>query len=352
MMELKVQCDCGQRFKFDVEPVNNRMPFPVNCPVCGADGTEKANEILRQRAPAPAAPAFVARPAAPVAMAVPVATPVAAPVAAPPPGLRLNRAAPAANVADNAPVAAPPARPATALPRLQPPSAAPGAPGSRKPSFALGLLGALVGTLVGSLVYFLIFNFTGLRLKPLAIGVGYLAGFGADFLSRKEGSKELGMIAAVLALAGIVGAQYLVARNWWGAGEDAKPGQSAYETSVAEARKVMAAMPNESDQEIRVYLAKENADEGEKPDPKSVTDDEIKEFRQSTLPEMRDLAGGKITKEEFEKKNQADAAQTKEEQVIEERTFKAVFLLLLLSKVNLVSMCIAAGLAYKVCANA
>jgi hypothetical protein len=27
MIELKVHCDCGQRYKFDVEPVNNQMPF-------------------------------------------------------------------------------------------------------------------------------------------------------------------------------------------------------------------------------------------------------------------------------------------------------------------------------------
>jgi hypothetical protein len=48
MMELKVQCDCGQKYKFDVEPVNNRMPYAVACPICGADGTGKANAILQQ----------------------------------------------------------------------------------------------------------------------------------------------------------------------------------------------------------------------------------------------------------------------------------------------------------------
>src|SRR6266478_3537593 len=65
MLEIKVQCDCGQRYKFDVEPVDGRMPFVVNCPICGLSGTEKANEILqglsRQNAPAlslAAAPAF------------------------------------------------------------------------------------------------------------------------------------------------------------------------------------------------------------------------------------------------------------------------------------------------------
>jgi hypothetical protein len=45
-MELKVVCGCGQKYKFDVEPVNGRMPFAVNCPVCGVDGTVAANAIL------------------------------------------------------------------------------------------------------------------------------------------------------------------------------------------------------------------------------------------------------------------------------------------------------------------
>lgn len=59
-MEIKVQCDCGQKFKFDVEPVNGQVPFAVKCPVCGFDGTARANVILQQllvSAPAPFASA-------------------------------------------------------------------------------------------------------------------------------------------------------------------------------------------------------------------------------------------------------------------------------------------------------
>src|SRR5204862_3255484 len=63
MTEIKVECDCGQRFKFDVEPVHGRMPFPVACPNCGADATEKANTVLQgiaaeatQPAPTPEPP--------------------------------------------------------------------------------------------------------------------------------------------------------------------------------------------------------------------------------------------------------------------------------------------------------
>jgi hypothetical protein len=50
-MELKIVCGCGQKYAFDVEPVNGRMPVKVACPACGADGTEAANNILGQYFP-------------------------------------------------------------------------------------------------------------------------------------------------------------------------------------------------------------------------------------------------------------------------------------------------------------
>src|SRR5215471_6685893 len=58
-MEVKVLCSCGQKFKFDVEPINGVMPFSVNCPVCGADGTAAANAVIAQ-SPVPVAPVPVA----------------------------------------------------------------------------------------------------------------------------------------------------------------------------------------------------------------------------------------------------------------------------------------------------
>jgi hypothetical protein len=54
-MEVKVQCPCGTRYAFDVEPVYDRMPGRVNCPGCGADGTDFANEVIRQKLAAAAA---------------------------------------------------------------------------------------------------------------------------------------------------------------------------------------------------------------------------------------------------------------------------------------------------------
>ncbi len=48
LVPIKVQCTCGQKYAFEVEAAGGRMPWPVNCPSCGADGTATANEILRQ----------------------------------------------------------------------------------------------------------------------------------------------------------------------------------------------------------------------------------------------------------------------------------------------------------------
>jgi hypothetical protein len=351
MRELKIQCDCGQKYKFDVEPVNGLMPFSVNCPIFGVDGTEKANQALRPMTPPP-----VARVTAP--RAVPVAVPVAAAslVPAPPssaPRLRIGAAAvePAASSPSVAEAAAPlPIAPIAAA--AQPAGAAAATP-AKKPSFALGLLGGLIGALVGSLIYFLVFRYSGVRIKLLAIGVGYLAGLGAELLGRKEGSKELGMITAALALAGIVGAQYAVSRIWWNESSHAIAKLSSYETRVTDAKKVATAIPNGSDQEIRLYLAKQAADEGEKPDPKAITDDEVKEFRETSLPETRDLASGKLTKVDYEKKHTEEmAAASKADGEPDEGTFKAFFLVLLISRLNIFSLIAAAGLAFKLCANA
>jgi hypothetical protein len=47
-MTIKVQCGCGARYSFEVEPRDGAMPFQVNCPNCNADGTAAANEVITQ----------------------------------------------------------------------------------------------------------------------------------------------------------------------------------------------------------------------------------------------------------------------------------------------------------------
>ena len=46
MITVKIECRCGQHYTFEVEPVNGRMPNPIFCPVCTADGTLAANEQI------------------------------------------------------------------------------------------------------------------------------------------------------------------------------------------------------------------------------------------------------------------------------------------------------------------
>jgi hypothetical protein len=47
MIPIKIHCSCGQKFAFDVEPVNGRMPSAMACPVCGREATQAANEQIR-----------------------------------------------------------------------------------------------------------------------------------------------------------------------------------------------------------------------------------------------------------------------------------------------------------------
>lgn len=63
-MEIKIQCGCGAKYKFDAEPVNGRMPVTITCPSCGANGTEDANQQIAQSAPRSASSASAPPPVA------------------------------------------------------------------------------------------------------------------------------------------------------------------------------------------------------------------------------------------------------------------------------------------------
>ena len=52
---IRIECDCGQPYAFEIEPVNGRMPVPVACPTCGRDGTIAANAVITE-ALTPSAP--------------------------------------------------------------------------------------------------------------------------------------------------------------------------------------------------------------------------------------------------------------------------------------------------------
>lgn len=90
-MEVKVFCNCGAKFKFETQPVRGRMAAPVNCPVCGADATELANQVIAEKianAPAPVAIAVTPLAPTPTAATPAPATPTigVTAVTPPPPG--------------------------------------------------------------------------------------------------------------------------------------------------------------------------------------------------------------------------------------------------------------------------
>jgi len=170
-MELKVLCHCGQKYKFDVEPVSNRMPFAVNCPSCGADGTGLADSQLSQM-PITAVPAIA------VAAIVPMA---AAPALA-------------------APAAIPPQRPNVRSPTLQ---------AGPRFSLGMGILGAFIGASVAAGLMYGFYLWAAFRFPLLGVGIGALTGILARVLA-KGTATELGVVSAVLALAATTGTLWLI----------------------------------------------------------------------------------------------------------------------------------------------
>lgn len=53
MVAVKIQCACGQRYSFELEPGVRCITSGIVCPICGADGTDAANAVLSREAQAP-----------------------------------------------------------------------------------------------------------------------------------------------------------------------------------------------------------------------------------------------------------------------------------------------------------
>jgi len=179
IFEVKIQCGCGTRYKFDVEPWQGRMPSPVHCPGCGFPGTDEANAQLQKRL----APAAV-----PLKKTAPI-----------PPATSLTRSAPASVELLLDPAPAP--RPGTPK----------GGTDAEHPQaverFALGVMGAVAMGLLAALGWFFVIKWTSHPIGFAAWGVGLLVGLGTRAPGR-QGSRRLGWVAAGCALAAILGGQW------------------------------------------------------------------------------------------------------------------------------------------------
>jgi hypothetical protein len=190
-MEIKVGCNCGQNYKFDVEPVHARMPVKVACPGCGVDGTEAANQYLAQQ--------FPNQPPIPVAMRVQPAAPAGA----------LRVSVPAA-------AAAPPILPAPGDITQRPsPAFKAGAAKPKKSaefSLGMGIVGAVLGAAVGAGLMYGFYMWANFRFPLMGTCIGALVGLGARLLA-KGTDTTLGAIAGVIALISTAGALYFMYGN-------------------------------------------------------------------------------------------------------------------------------------------
>lgn len=188
LVEIKIQCDCGTKYKFEVEPLQGRMPQRVFCPGCGFEGTGAANEQLLEKLPA---------------------TPTVAAKTTPIPQLPVPP-----KPVENLTASAMEVLPAAPLPRRSFPGAVPtarrveGLPRMSRSRFLAGLTGAFLTGAVGALAWFFLIKVTGYQIGFAAWGVGLLVGMGTRGLGR-EGSQGLAAAAAVCALAAVAGGQLL-----------------------------------------------------------------------------------------------------------------------------------------------
>lgn len=296
-MEIKIRCDCGQKFKFDAEPADGRMPWEVNCPVCGASGTDKANRIIAQSAPAAA---LVDEPP----IAIPRSSSVAAAEAVPAgeaskPRLTIRHQAPAqvaAQVAPQPPVPRP--MPMRAAPAVRREDASP------KAMFFRGALGAFIGALLGMGVWYGLVIATGYQIGIVAWGVGALTGLGARILG-KEGNTALGVVSALFAAMAILGGgtlamHHLLMKEIGGDLSHENLMHDIYAESVKEAKEAGSLT---TDTEIKAYLAKR-----EEVSQSDITRADVETFKSEELPEMKELASGALTEKGYAARHHQETA--------------------------------------------
>jgi hypothetical protein len=125
---MKIQCNCGTKYAFDVTPDMAANPVRFVCQKCGLDSSEVVNQLIRQELGVPISPPAPVPAPAPVAVAAPPKVSVAAtsPPAAPRIALAGRPPAPAAASASTPPPVAPaPAVPAPTLSTRPAPPTAP-----------------------------------------------------------------------------------------------------------------------------------------------------------------------------------------------------------------------------------
>lgn len=331
-MDVKIQCACGSRYRFPVEPVNGQVPAALTCPNCGADWTAWVNEWIRSQTaeagpPQPTTPSADAPAASPtpsVQIQQQLTTPAAPAAPMPAPETQAVRSTAATTHAGG---------PKTALPAtghaLKPEKKA---RGWNEAKLSWGIGGAVGSALVAGIAWYLFIDFTTINFKAIALLVGFVIGVTCRMMSGGY-SHTLGLVCAICAIFSIIGAQYFAGRTAFHR-EIEKEFETAYQERLAYAKK---AVTLKTETEIRRFLAAEQSDDDDSVDPESISNEEIKAF-QEELPALKKLTSGETSKEAYFKELRF---------VFNTGGFNLVILMVSLGLFGVVWLCIGTGLAYK-----
>ncbi|MBI3881669.1 MAG: hypothetical protein HY301_16595 [Verrucomicrobia bacterium] len=282
-MELKIYCDCGQHYVFDVEPEDGRMPVPSLCPACGADNTKRANNLItnklteasgssasRAAAPAPGASGSGVRDSKPAAREKSHST------------ASISRGA-AAKVPDEL------IKPKTARPR----------PATDRNKATLG---ALLGAAAVTGVWFGLWKWTGNSWDVLALGAGSSAGLLARKLGRSSGQR-MAAVVLLIAAAFILGFEsYRLHTELTAHIRDSNAKlDRMFNAELAQAKEIVEAVPNGTEEEIRAFLIKRAQGKAKSGEAIVIKPTQVEDFRNEDLPRAKDQIE-KQTREVFRKR--------------------------------------------------
>lgn len=272
VMDVVVPCDCGSRFSFAVEPVNERLPVGAElaCPTCGKDGVPLANRVIGENLRKLAREQTALQPATTAKKS----------------WLKRDRQV---KEPEPSPHAYPTGDVYSEARAGNDPDIYSG------PNKLKGMLGAVLGGLVGAATWAGVVYWSGYEIKYVAILVGALAGLG----SRKIGGGRdyhLGLFAATCALVAILLGQFVAAKIYitnYGARDVA---ELQYKFQVAAAKE---AVELKTDDEFKEFIAASEGELFETVAPETITAKQLADFKAGELPKLRKLASGETTEKMY-----------------------------------------------------
>lgn len=229
------------------------------------------------------------RPVRPAGSTPPAAKPPAAASGAAP------ATAPGQPRPDTSPTAKADAKPAPAKPAAKPVVKVEAV---RDVNVPLGAVGAFVGAILGAGIWFAVLKLAPMGGAWMALLVGVFAGLGARLLGRGS-SQALGAVACGMSVV------FILVMSWITIGHHvnriAQPFlKGRYESIMAEAKEAVGA---KSDVDLKRVVARSV--------PAAsltmilVSEADLKSFKEQRMPFLRDMASGKISKEQFESRELA-----------------------------------------------